>query len=84
MHAKVPQPDQARALLLRRDTDFFRNNTLATVGFAVVVVVAVLLGAGIASIAACGLDWKGCLGRSRKKSRKGKMELLEEGASEDG
>ncbi|KAK3300666.1 uncharacterized protein B0H64DRAFT_381419 [Chaetomium fimeti] len=52
--------------LLRR-SDITSNQTFITAMFVLLIVVAVLLGVGIASIAVCGLDWKRYLSRSKPR-----------------
>ncbi|KAK4239425.1 hypothetical protein C8A03DRAFT_32527 [Achaetomium macrosporum] len=51
--------------LLRRANEALGNSALTTGLFVALIVVSVLIGAGVASIAVCGFDWKHYLARSR-------------------
>ncbi|EAQ92997.1 predicted protein [Chaetomium globosum CBS 148.51] len=53
--------------LLRRASGVATNQTFLTAMFVVLIVVSVLIGVAIGSIAICGLDWKRYLSRSKPR-----------------
>lgn len=75
LHSRASQNNSAAALF-RRGLDFIGNNQAASAGFVVVIVVAALLGAGIACIACWGLEWKAVCARSRRRTGEDGKEVL--------
>ncbi|KAH6619381.1 hypothetical protein B0J18DRAFT_433935 [Chaetomium sp. MPI-SDFR-AT-0129] len=62
---------------LSRRADTFLSGATATTLFVVLIVVSILIGVAVGSIAICGLDWKQCFKRSEPREDLG--ETREEG-----
>jgi hypothetical protein len=76
IHLVSPETQPSNALqktkniarqLHRRASDVVGNNTFITAMFVLLIVLSVLLGMGIASIAVCGFEWRRFLARSETR-----------------